>query len=125
VTVWRFNQVGLTLEHDHLFVAERDLPKQTTPAVVQAIEEPAARLITALRVVCGGSLSATRRLRMLHLDELEATGSAEAHLTRLGSLDPEHPIVLFADHVAELRRVFELLVRPRRTSVGTLKCTVT
>ncbi|MFD3399239.1 hypothetical protein ACFWUU_01100 [Kribbella sp. NPDC058693] len=112
VTVSRFNQVGLTFEHDHPFVAERDLPKQTAPVVVQAIEEPAARLITALRVVCGGSTAATRRLRMLHLDEVEASGSAEAHLTPLGTLDPERPVVLLANDIAELRHVFDFLAQP-------------
>lgn len=112
VTVSRFNQIALTLEHDHPFVAERDLPKQTTSEVVQAADDPAARLISTLRVVCGGSTAATRRLRMLHPDELEANGSAEAQLTPLGTLDPERPIVLFADHISELRRVFELLAQP-------------
>ena len=118
ITVSRLNQVALVLEHDHPFVAERDMPERPTVPTVEQVDQAASRVITALRVVCGGSTAASRLLRMLHPDELEANGSAQAQLTHIGTVDPDRAVVLFADQTAALLQVFQLLAKPVDGALG-------
>jgi hypothetical protein len=118
ITISRFNQVALVLEHDHPFVAERDMPDQPAVPVVAQVDRCAARLITALRVVCGGSVAATRLMRMLHPDELEWNGSGQAQLTRLGMVDPDRCVVLFADDIEAVLEVYRTLETPPTGALG-------
>ncbi|WP_432937484.1 hypothetical protein ACQPXM_25165 [Kribbella sp. CA-253562] len=86
----------------------------STPAVpvIPETAHAASRLIIALRVVCGGSVSVSRSLQMLHPDELEANGTGQAQLTPLSAVDAGRPTVLFGEQIDELRHLLELLESP-------------
>jgi hypothetical protein len=55
---------------------------------------------------------------MLHPDELEANGSAQAQLTHIGTVDPDRAVVLFADQTAALLQVYQLLAKPVDGALG-------
>ncbi|MGZ0153658.1 hypothetical protein ACXJJ3_41775 [Kribbella sp. WER1] len=118
ITISRLNQVALVLEHAHPFVAERDMPERPATPAVTEVDQAASLLITALRIVCGGSTAASRLLRLLHPDELESNGSAQAQLTQLGTVDPNRRVVLFAEQTVDLVQVFHLLTAPVGGALG-------
>jgi hypothetical protein len=76
-----------------------------------ALGDAGDRLVTALRVVCGGSVAVTRCLRVQHEDDFPVMNGASALLSRVTPVDFERPAVLTPDQVQPLREVFAALDR--------------
>jgi hypothetical protein len=88
-------------------------PDQPAAAPFPTLLEPAARLVQALRVVCGGSVIATRPIYAQHDQDFPADLGATAALPPVGLADLDRPTRLLDSQQAEdVREVFQMLSEP-------------
>ena len=73
--------------------------------LLAALDHAGTRLVPALRIVCGGSTTATRPLRMLHPDELETTPSPKLRGLRRGNPQLSWGFVVFGCGCSDYFRV--------------------
>lgn len=71
IQVSRFSQWSLSGTHTHPLHHGHNPVPQGPPPDWAALEDAGDRLITALRVVCGGSVAVTRCLRVQHEDDFQ------------------------------------------------------
>jgi hypothetical protein len=83
------------------------------PPPFPALQGPAASLVEALRVVCGGSVVETRPIYVQHDQDLPAALGSTAILSPVGVVDLDRPTRLHGgQEVDDLREVFRLLNAP-------------
>jgi hypothetical protein len=88
-------------------------PDQPAATPFPTLLEPAARLVQALRIVCGGSVIATRPIYAQHDQDFPADLGATAALPPVGLADLDRPTWLLDSQQAEdVREVFRLLSEP-------------
>ena len=89
------------------------MPEHPRAADFPSLDEPAFRLVTALRLVCGGSVVATRPIHARHDNEILGDVGGTAVLNSFGAADASRPTVLLSgDHVQGVRGVYERLANP-------------
>jgi hypothetical protein len=77
------------------------------------LEEPAQRLVTALRIVCGGSVVATRPIHAQHDDDFPPTVDGSAALRAVVAADISRPTQVLTDEQAgAVREVYQMLATP-------------
>ena len=81
-------------------------------AMAPNLDEPAERLVAALRVVCGGSVVTTRTIYAQADDEFPFVPSYSVALNAFTGADKERPSVLSSDVVGQLRATYAALSRP-------------
>ncbi|MEV6377673.1 hypothetical protein [Micromonospora musae] len=109
VTVSRFHQWALTRCTSYPVCSAVDAPAQPTAPDPGALVEPASLLVTALRLVCGGSVTATRAIRCPPDDDFPQGMGPTASLSALPAFDEERPTVLGQEQVETVREVYGLL----------------
>jgi len=111
VQVSRFHQWALKREQSYPFRSyKQGMPERPQAPNFPSLEEPARRLVTALRIVCGGSVVATRPIHAQHDDDFPPTVNGSAALSALGASDINRPTLLLTDEqVDAVRSVYEML----------------
>lgn len=105
------NQWGLVTEQS--FPLRTGPLERTTAAPFPSLQEPANRLVQALRIVCGGSAIATRPILIQHEDDFPADLGESALRAPIGVADLDRPTYLGSDSdVDEVREVYRLLDEP-------------
>ena len=114
VQVSRFHQWALTKEQCYSVRSYKTgMPERPQAPPFPSLEESARRLVTALRVVCGGSVVATRPIHAQHDDDFPGGITGSAVLTAIGAADINRPTLLLAnDHVDAVRSYYEMLMEP-------------
>lgn len=114
VQVSRFHQWAVTREQSYPVRSYRQgMPERPQGPNFPSLEEPVQRLVTALRVVCGGSVVATRPIHMQHDDDFPHDIEGSAVLTAVGLADVNRPTLLLTEeHVDAVRSVYEMLAAP-------------
>ncbi|KAA9375957.1 hypothetical protein F5972_24870 [Microbispora cellulosiformans] len=109
-TVSRFYQHAVTKETTYP-IRVGDVPG---PVVVpQPIEDDALRLQTALRLVCGGSVTTGRPFQMQHPDDFGANPGYSASLSWSQSPDLERPTLLLSPaQIVSIRQIMAMLTTP-------------
>jgi len=107
------NQWALVLERTFpVRSGTEDLSGRPAAIPFPSLPEPAERLVRALRIVCGGSVSATRPIHAQHDEDFPFDLGASAILSPVGLADLHRPTSLDSDQLGDLREVFQLLVDP-------------
>jgi hypothetical protein len=107
--VSRFHQWAITRERCYP-VHTGPLPEHPTAPDFPSLEEPAHRLVIALRIVCGGSVVATRPIHAQHDEDFPPTLDATAMRSEVVAADIDRPTMLLTDEqVATVRAVYEML----------------
>ncbi len=114
VQVSRFHQWAVTKEQSYPVRSYKlGMPEHPQAPSFPSLEEPVQRLVTALRVVCGGSVVATRPIHMQHDDDFPRDVEGSAALPAVGLADVNRPTLLLTeDHVSTVRSVYEMLAAP-------------
>jgi hypothetical protein len=114
VQVSRFHQWAVTREQRYPVRSyKHGMPKHPHAPNFPSLEEPVQRLVTALRVVCGGSVVATRPIHMQHDDDFPRDVEGSAALPTVGLADVNRPTQLLTDAgVDTVRKVYEMLAAP-------------
>jgi hypothetical protein len=114
VQVSRFHQWALTTEQTYpVHSYKLGMPEHPQAPNFPVLEEPARRLVTALRTICGGSVTATRPIHAQHDNDFPPTVGGSAVLLDIGAADITRPTLLLTDdHVDAVREVYELLTSP-------------
>jgi hypothetical protein len=88
VQVSRFHQWAATREQSYPVCSyKHGMPEHPQAPSFPSLEEPAQRLVTALRAVCGGSVVATRPIHAQHDDDFPADVGGSAALPAVGVAD--------------------------------------
>ncbi len=111
VQVSRFHQWAVTKEQSYPVRSyKQGMPEHPQAPGFPSLEEPAQRLVTALRVVCGGSVVSTRAIHAPHDDGFPFGVEASAVLLVVGVADVNRPTLLLTDqHLDAVRSVYEML----------------
>ncbi|WP_422750492.1 hypothetical protein [Micromonospora sp. WMMD1219] len=112
VTVSRFHQCALTRCTSYPVCSAMDVPAQPTTPEAGTLVEPASRLVAALRLVCGGSVTATRAIRCPPDDDFPQGLGPTASLSALPTFDEDRPTILGREQVEAAREVYDLLAHP-------------
>lgn len=112
VTVSRFHQWALTRCTSYPVCSAMDVPAQPAAPESGALVEPSSRLVTALRLVCGGSVTATRAIHCPPDDDFPQGLGPTALLSALPTFDEERPTILGREQVDTVREVYGLLAHP-------------
>ena len=80
--------------------------------VFPVLYDPASVLVTALRIVCGGSVVSTRSMFAQAEDEFPILPGATAILTAFNSADSDRPTYLMSDALDVFRATYTALGRP-------------
>lgn len=114
VQVSRFHQWAVMREQDYPVRSyKQGMPEQPHGPDFPRLEEPAQTLVTALRVVCGGSVVATRPIHAPHDDDFPPTAEGSAALSAMVAADIGRPTRLLTDdQVDAVRGVYEMLATP-------------
>ncbi|MDX8036936.1 hypothetical protein SK803_42645 [Lentzea sp. BCCO 10_0856] len=114
VQVSRFHQWAVTREQSYPARSyKKEMPDQPQAPDFPRLEEPAQRLVTALRIVCGGSVVATRPIHAQHDDDFPPTVEGSAALPTVVAADISRPTqVLIDEQVEAVRDVYEMLGNP-------------
>lgn len=114
------NSFNLSRFHQNALVLERSFPVHTgsdqhpDAAMPSPFDDAARRMITALRVVCGGSVTYGRPMRLQNQDDFDAQRYASAILTEVHHPAEDRPTLLVdRAKVEELHEVYALLGDPR------------
>ena len=92
---------------------KQGMPEQPQAPNFPRLEEPAQRLVTALRIVCGGSVVATRPIHTQHDDDFPPTVDGSAVLPAVVAVDISRPTQVLTDEQVEaVREVYEMLGNP-------------
>ena len=114
VQIARQNQWALSLTEPHpveFGYDNPDDPTRSAPSFAR-VENAGQQLVTALRIVCGGSITATRCLHEQHEQDFPLLTGTSAGMATMSAVDLQRSCVLFADRVEDLVQIFELLGRP-------------
>ncbi|MDH6519461.1 hypothetical protein M2163_003554 [Streptomyces sp. SAI-135] len=113
------NSLNLSRFHQNALVLERDLsvhsgysqhPEAGTPSPFDAAVD---RMLIALRIVCGGSVTYGRPMRMQSRDDFDAQPHASSSLTEVHHPVEDRPTLLVdAVTLGSLREVYDLLGKP-------------
>lgn len=108
------NQWALVTERAFPVCSEKQgMPEQPAPPPFPSLEEPANRLIQALRIACGGSVIATRPIHAQHDDDFPADLGDSAALPAVGTADLDRPTRLLSSEDADaVREVYRLVGDP-------------
>lgn len=114
VQVSRFHQWAVTREQAYPVRSyKQGMPVQTHGPDFPRLEEPAQRLVTALRIVCAGSVVATRPIHAQHDDDFPPTVNGSAVLPTVVAADITRPTqVLTGEQAEAVREVYEMLGNP-------------
>jgi hypothetical protein len=111
VQVSRLNQWALSRTTTHQIRYGYDVPPDGTPPSADDLADEQRRLVTALRVVGGGSVTTTRRLGAQHEDDFPIFTGAQTTLQRVVPVDLQRPCELTRDRVEIFVEVFGSLGR--------------
>lgn len=107
----RFHQRALTKVHP--FPIQIGPLQDPVALPFPSFEDQTRRLLIALRLVCGGSVTTGRPLRMQHPDDFDATRGYSASRSRLEFPDEDRPTLLITpEQVKEIDEVSALLAHP-------------
>jgi hypothetical protein len=123
VTVSRFHQWALTIEHRYPLRSYK-LGMPTTPKgpLFPVLEEAGERLVAALRISCGGSAVATRPLYLQHEADFPPMVGPTALLSAGGSADVDRPTLLLSpDQITATRELWQILGADAVLSDGALQ----
>jgi hypothetical protein len=81
VSVEPEHQWALTLTRPYPIMSTADLPENPAAPDFPSLLEPGQRLVTALRIVCGGSAVVTRTILQQHDDDFPIIGGGSAVLS--------------------------------------------
>ena len=111
VQVSRFHQWAVMREQGYPVRSyKQGMPEQPQAPSFPSLEEPAQRLVTALRIVCGGTVVATRPIHAQHDDDFPPTVDGSAALPAVVAADISRPTQVLTDERAEaVRQVYEML----------------
>lgn len=114
VQVSRFHQWAVMREQGYPVRSHKQgMPEQPQAPNFPRLEEPAQRLVTALRIVCGGSVVSTRPIHAQHDDDFPPTVDGSAALPAVVAADISRPTqVLTGDQAEAVREVYEMLGNP-------------
>ncbi|MEU4765620.1 hypothetical protein AB0H12_20420 [Actinosynnema sp. NPDC023794] len=114
VQVSRFHQWAVMREQGYPVRSyKQGMPEQPQAPDFPRLEEPAQRLVTALRIVCGGSVVATRPIHAQHDDDFPPTVAGSAALPAVVAADISRPTQVLTDEQVEaVREVYETLGNP-------------
>lgn len=114
VEVSWLNQWALFTERAFPVVSyKHGMPEQPVAPLFPSTDEPASRLVRALRIVCGGSVITTRPIRVQHDDDFPADLGETAALPAIGTADLDRPThLLSSEEVDAVREVYRLLGDP-------------
>lgn len=108
----RFHQNALVLERD--FPVHSGSDQHPDAAMRSPFDDAARRMLTTLRVVCGGSVTYGRPMRLQNQEDFDAHRYASAILTEVQHPAEERPTLLVdGAKVEELHEVYALLSEPR------------
>jgi len=110
--VHRYDQWALMTTHEYPVIAGDHQIDTPRPALFPVLDEPAARLVTALRLVCGGSGIATRSMFAQADDEFPFVPSGTAILTAFTGADNDRPTILLSTAADTVRNVYTALGLP-------------
>jgi hypothetical protein len=111
VQVSRFHQWAVMREQNYPVRSyKQGMPEHPQGPDFPSLEEPAQRLVSALRVVCGGSVVATRPIHAQHDDDFPPTVEGSTILSAVGTSDVSRPTLLLTEEqVDAVRDVYEML----------------
>ncbi len=114
VQVSRFHQWAVTREQNYPVCSyEEGMPEHPQAPTFPSLEGPVQRLVTALRVVCGGSVVATRSIHTQHDEDFPCDIEGGAILSPVGLADVNRPTLVLTNECAEaVRRVYKMLAIP-------------
>jgi len=110
VQVSRFHQWAVTREQSYpVHSYKQGIPEHPQAPSFPSLEDPVQKLVTALRVVCGGSVVATRPIHAQHDDDFPRDVEGAA-LPAVGAADVNRSTLLLTDeHVDAVRSVYKML----------------
>jgi hypothetical protein len=85
----------------------------TEAAAFPLLDEPASRLVSALRIVCGGSVVTTRSMFAQADDEFPIVQGYNAMMSQCDTADNDRPTHLMTPDLPELRRTYLALAEPQ------------
>lgn len=111
VQVSRFHQWAVMREQSYPVRSyKQGMSERPKAPDFPSLEEPAQRLVTALRIVCGGSVVATRPIHAQHDDDFPPTVDGGAALSAVVAADISRPTqVLSNEQVEAVCEVYEML----------------
>lgn len=111
VQVSRFHQWAMMRERDYPVRSyKQGMPEHPHGPDFPKLQEPAQRLVTALRIVCGGSVVATRPIHAQHDDDFPPTVDGSTALSAVVAADINRPTqVLTGEQVEAVRDVLKIL----------------
>lgn len=114
VQVSRFHQWAVMREQDYPVRSyKQGMPEQPQAPDFPGLEEPAQRLVTALRIVCGGPVVATRPIHAQYDDDFPPTVGGSAALPAVVAADISRPTQVLSDEQGEaVRQVYEMFGNP-------------
>ncbi len=114
VQVSRFHQWAVMREQEYPVRSDKQgMLDQHRGSDFPRLEEPAQRLVTAMRTVCGGSVVATRPIHAQHDDDFPPTVNGSAALPAVVAADINRPTLVLTDEQVEaVREVYEMLGNP-------------
>jgi hypothetical protein len=103
----------LTSERAHPIVSYKlGMPAQPVAPPFPSLTDPADRLVAALRLVCAGSVVATRAIRRQHDDDFPLIPGTRAVLSAVPAADYTRPTLLTGDQVEAVQQVYGWLEQP-------------
>jgi hypothetical protein len=121
--VSRFDQWALTATVAYP-VADGDPIAAPQGPAFPVLYEPATLLITALRIVCGGSVVVTRSMFAQADDEFPIVQGVSATLTAFDGADNDRPTYLLADALDAFRSAYTALSLPAVQADRSLQITI-
>lgn len=121
--VSRFDQWALTVTQAYPVADGREISNPKAPTF-PILDEPTDRLIKALRLVCGGSVVATRSMFGQVDDEFPIAQGHSAILNAFDSADHDRPTYLLPDQLDDLRAAYNALAVPTVTADRSLRVAV-
>jgi hypothetical protein len=115
------HQWAMTLTTPYPIVSAADLPEQPAAPDFPSLLEPGQRIVTALRIVCGGSAVVTRTILQQHDDDFPIIGGGSAVLSAKEAIDYARPTLLTRGQLADLARVYGWLGTPTVTDDAMLQ----
>lgn len=121
--VSRFDQWALMTARAYPVADGRPIDNPRPPAF-PTLYEPAIALITALRIVCGGSVVSTRSMFAQAHTEFPIVLGASAVLTAFDSADNDRPTYLLTDKLDDFRTTYTALGLPDVKADRTLQTAI-
>jgi hypothetical protein len=121
--VSRFDQWALMTARAYPVADGRPIARPQPPAF-PTLYEPATVLITALRIVCGGSAVTTRSMFAQDHTEFPIVLGTSAMLTPFNGADNNRPTILLTDKLDAVRTTYSALSRPDIQADRTLQAAI-